>query len=77
MASGSALVWGFGYALRIRAYGSGIGYRFVFGDALRIQEWVYLTRFGFAGIRFGFGRFGLYVGESIANAGMRDSFGIV
>jgi len=35
------------------------------------------TRFGFAGIRFGFGRFGLYVGESIANAGMRDSFGIV
>jgi len=24
-----------------------------------------------------FGRFGLYVGESIANAGMRDSFGIV
>jgi len=28
-------------------------------------------------IRFGFGRFGLCVRESISNAGMRDSLGIV
>jgi len=44
------------------------------------------TRFGFAyglafalasGIRFGFGHLCSYVRESIANAGMRDSLGIV
>jgi len=28
-------------------------------------------------MQFSFGHFGLYVRESIANAGMRDSFGIV
>ena len=48
------------------------------GDVLRIQAWVCLRRLALAsGIRFGFGRFGLYVRESIANAGMRDSLGIV
>jgi len=39
IASGSALVCGFGYALRIRAYGSGIGRLvYTFGKALRMQE---------------------------------------
>jgi len=78
IASGSALVCGFGYALRIRAYGSGIGHIFVFGDVLRIQVWVCLRRLALAsGIRFWLWAVDLYVRESIANAGMRDSFGIV
>ena len=56
MASGSALVYGFGYALGIRAYGSGIGHRLVFRDVLRIQAWVCLRRLALAsGIRLGFG----------------------
>jgi len=40
IASGSALVCGFGYALRIRAYRLGFG-RLVctFGKVLRMQEW--------------------------------------
>jgi len=42
--------------MRIRAYGSGIGHRFVFGDVLRIQAWVCLRRPALAsGRRFGFG----------------------
>jgi len=40
--SGSALVCGFGYALRVRAYGSGIWHRSVFGDVLGIQTCVCL-----------------------------------
>jgi len=52
-----ALVCGFGYALRIRAYSSGIGHRFVFGDVLRVQAWVCLRRLALAsGMRSGFGR---------------------
>jgi len=36
LASGSVL-FGFRNAVRIRAYGSGFGHRFVFWDVLRIQ----------------------------------------
>ena len=39
IASGSTLVCGFGYALRIRAYGFGFGRLvYMFGKALRMQE---------------------------------------
>ena len=39
VASGNALVCGFGYALRIRAYGFGFGHLVcTFGKALRMQE---------------------------------------
>jgi len=44
IASVSPLVCRFGHELRIWAYGSGIGHRFVFGDVLRIQAWVCLRR---------------------------------
>ena len=51
----------------------------MFGDVLRIQVWVCLGRLALAS--FGYAvrirGFGLYVRESIANAGMRDSFGMV
>jgi len=64
-------LFGFGYALRIRAYGSGFGHRFVFGYALRIRAWVWLRVYGSAsGVC-------LDVGKSIANSGIRDGFGIV
>jgi len=57
IAFGRALVCGFGYALRIRAYGSSIGHRFVFGYVLGIQAWVWLRRLALAsGMRFGFAR---------------------
>jgi len=50
----------------------------VFGDVLRIQVWVCLRRLALAsGIRFWLWAVDLYVRESIANAGMRDSFGIL
>ena len=67
IASGSAPVCGFGYAPRFRAYGSGIGHRFC------------LRRLALArvhGSALGVW-FESYVRESIANAGMRESFGIV
>ena len=65
---------GLGNALRMQAYGSGFGHRFVFGDTLRIQAWVWLAGFLFwlwADVLAS----GIFV-ESNANAGMRDSFGI-
>jgi len=66
IASGGTLFCGFGYALRIRAYGSGIGHRFVFGDVLRIQAWVCLWRLALAsGIRFGFGRLACTFGKAL------------
>jgi len=81
---------GFGNALRVRAYGSGFGHRFAIGCALRIGTWVCLRRLALAShavslpafalasdLRFGFGRLCLYVRESIAKTGMRDSFGIL
>jgi len=64
-------VFGFRYALRNRTYGSGFGHRFAIGYALRIRTWVCLRRLGLAsGVC-------LDVREFIANAGMRNSFGIV
>jgi len=70
IASGSALVCDFGYAPRIWVNSSGIRYSFTFGDVLRIQAWVWLRVYSSAlGVWF--------VRENIANAGMRDSFGMV
>ena len=45
---------------------------------MRLRAWGCLQRLALtSGIQFGFGRFSLDVRESIANAEMRDSFGIV
>jgi len=63
--SGSALICGFGNAVMIQAYGSSFGHRFVFGESLWLRA--YVSASGVC----------LDVWESIANAGMRDSFGIV
>ena len=49
-----ACLWLWRYALRIRADGSAIGRRFVFGDVLRIQAWDCLWRLALASsMRFG------------------------
>jgi len=66
VASEGAFVCGFGYALRIRAYGSGIGHRFVFGDVLRTQAWVCLRRLALAsGTRFGLGHLVCTFGKAL------------
>jgi len=64
--SGSALVCGFGYALRVRVYGFGIWHRSVFGDVLGIQACVCLWRLALAwGIRFGFGHLVCLFGKAL------------
>jgi len=52
--------------MRIRAYASSIGNRFVFGDALRIQAWVCLRKLALAsGIWFSIGRLVCTCGKAL------------